>query len=830
MIQKMKVYKILILLISMLLILGSSSFAQKKRAITRGADEAFEDERYSIAVEKYQKAYTKTKGNKSEKDRITYQLAQCYRKMGEYKRAKAYYKRLIRANYERKDSEILLYYANILKMNGDIDEAREYYNQFAEKMPEDPRGLSGAQSCDMIQDLIDNPTKHEIEYIKKINTRESDFAPTFASDNFNDLIFTSTRDGSTGDDKDEWTDQNFSDLYYSRIDRKGEWSEPILLTTEEESINSDANEGSPTMNAAFNRLYFTRCPNVDDRKNGCQIYTAKKSGRAWGQPEMVKLSNDSSNVFGHPTLSSNELIIYFSSDRKGGYGGKDIWVAFRDSKDGEFSVPYNLGETINTPGDELFPYIRHDTILYFASDAHPGLGGLDIFYTTLDTAGSWTIPANMMYPMNSTLNDFGITFHQTEERGFFSSDRRGKKGQEDIYSFIIPPLEFTIAGTVSDDRTLQLVLDANITLTGSDGISVSTRTNAEGYYLFGKSQVLPNTTYDISVTKDNFFNTKTTLTTVGEEFGRDFIRDFVIKPIPEEPIILPEILYDLAKWNLKPQYEDSLQGLITTMDENPRIVVELASHTDSRDTYERNDLLSQRRAQSVVDYLILRGIDADRMIAKGYGERQPRKLLKDMPRAGYEFKEGDVLDEEYIAALSSDEVKEAAHQLNRRSEFRIIRKDYIPKSSTSPDEQVAQGQVRILLNPEDNIVKFKTEAKTGTYIIPCIINGYNDDFYYEQSVKAQVSVEKALSMLKKGIIDKEDFRGDPTEILGLNTIKNNAVFIIKELRIGGKTIEDVEIVVSHRLQAPLAFGSWLLNKFGAYKIDAQKLQIEFTYD
>ena len=814
----------------MLLILGSSAYAQKKRAITQGADEAYEDERYSVAVEKYQKAYTKTKGNKSEKDRITYQLAQCYRKMGEFKRAKAYYKRLVKANYERKDPEILLNYANILKMNGDIDEAREYYNLFTEKMPEDPRGPNGAQSCDMIQDLIDNPTKHEIEYIKKINGRESDFAPSFASDNFNDIIFTSSRDGSTGDDKDEWTEQNFSDLYYSRIDRKGEWSEPILLTTEEESINSDANEGSPTMNAAYNRLYFTRCPNVNDRKNGCQIYTAKKSGRAWGAIEMIKLSNDSSDVFGHPALSSNELIIYFSSDRKGGYGGKDIWVAFRDSKDAEFSVPYNLGATINTPGDELFPCVRHDTVLYFASDAHPGLGGLDIFYSTLDTAGSWTTPSNMMYPMNSTLNDFGITFHPTEERGFLSSDRRGNKGQEDIFSFIIPPLEFTIAGTVSDDRTLQLVLDANVTLTGSDGISVSTRTNEEGYYLFGKSQVLPNTTYDISISKDNYFNTTTTLTTVGEEFGRDFVRDFVIKPIPEEPILLPEILYDLAKWNLKPQYEDSLQGLITTLDENPRIVVELGSHTDSRDIYERNDLLSQRRAQSVVDYLILRGIDGDRLIAKGYGERQPRKLLKDMPRSGYTFKEGDVLDEEYIAALPNDVVMEEAHQLNRRSEFSIISKDYIPKSTSSPDQQGNQEQVEIILNPEDNIVTYTTEPKTGTYIVPCIINGYNEVFYYEQSVKAQVSIEKALSMLKEGVIDKEDFRGDPNEILGLNTIKNNAIFVVKELRIGGKTIENVEVVVSQRLQVPLLFGKWLLDKFGSYKIDVQKLQIEFTYD
>ncbi len=822
----MKGNKVIILFSLFFLVFAMlASGQERKRAITRSADEAFEDQRYSVAIERYQKAYSKAKKNKAEKNRITFKLAECYRLTGQFKKAKGYYKRLIRANYDRKHPEILLHYANVLKMDEDFKEAKEYFNLYAEKVPDDLRGLNGASSCDMIEEWMNNPTKHQVEYIKKINTREADFGAVYASDNFNDLIFTSSREGSTGKETDEWTDENFTDLFYTRVDRKGEWSEPILLTTEEESINSEANEGAPAMNSRYTVLYFTRCPNVEERTMGCQIYKSARSGRNWTKPEMVKLSNDSSEAIGHPTLSKNELIIYFSSDREGGYGGKDIWVAFRETKDEDFSWPYNLGPEINTPGNEMFPFLRNDTILYFSSDGHPGMGGLDIFYSVLDTGGNWAQPKNMMYPMNSPANDFAIMFHRDEEKGFFSTDRRGPKGQEDIFSFAVPPLEFTIQGTVTDDRTLQFVLDANVNLVGSDGTSVSTRTNDKGFYMFGTSQVNKNTTYDILVSKPDYFNNKTTLTTVGEEVGRDFVRDFVLKPIPEEPIVLPEILYDLAKWDLKPQYEDSLQGLITTLDENPRIIVELASHTDARDTEERNDILSQKRAQSVVDYLILRGIDPDRLVAKGYGEYRPRKLLKDVTRSGYTFKEGDVLTEEYIAALPGDEVKEAAHQLNRRTEFSVLSKDYVPKSKTQG--QVAEVQISI--NPDDNVVIFKTEPKTGAYIIPCIINGYNEEFYYEPGVKAQISTGKALEMLRDGIIDKTDFRGDPTEILGSNTIKNNSVLVLQSLRIGSKTLNNVEVVVSQRLRAPVVFGRWLLDQIGTYEINPQSLRITFDY-
>ncbi len=297
----------------------------------------------------------------------------------------------------------------------------------------------------MIEEWLEYPSKYEVEYIKKINSRQSDFSPTYASDNFNELIFTSTREGSTGKKTDEWTDMNFSDLFTTRIDRKEEWGEPVLLDNlEEGGVNTEANEGTGEMNSRY-KYFISHVVRMKKKRSMAarSILQHDREGSGahpkWSSSAMIHRML--SDIL---TISENELIIYFTSDREGGFGGNDIWVAFRDTKSEEFSRPFNLGPGINTPGDEMFPYLRSDTILYFASDGHPGMGGLDMFVTTIDTAGAWSKPENIKPPMNSEFNDFGIVFHPEEEKGFFSSDRRGRKGMEDIFYFIVPPVEFTI--------------------------------------------------------------------------------------------------------------------------------------------------------------------------------------------------------------------------------------------------------------------------------------------------------------------------------------------------------------------------------------------------
>ncbi len=793
-----------------------SGIVMAQRSPTKSADDAFSKQQYSEAIDKYKKAYTKVKKNKEEKNRITAQLAVCYRMTGNYKRAEISYKRLIANGWDKKQPEILLYYAEMLKINKKYDKAIEQYNAYALRAPNDPRGKEGAEITKLIPEWIENPSKYEVTDVKNINSRESDFAPAFMNDNYNELVFTSSRDGSTGKEVDKWTDQNFSDLWTAKIDRKGEWSTPTLFD-KSETINTKANEGSAQLNSKFNTIYFTRCPNTQNQESGCQIFMSRRTGRNWGKPEIVDIKGvDTLSTVGQPSVSENELIIYFSSDRKGGQGGRDIWVALRDSKSKPFSRPLNLGPVINTSGDEMFPYLRNDTTLYFASDGHPGMGGLDIFVSTIDTSGNWGKPKNMKYPINSNMDDFGIIFHSEEENGYLSSNRKGTRGKEDIWYFIEPPLEFTLSGTVKDERTLMFVEDANVRLVGSNGISVSTRTNENGFYTFGKSQLEPNTTFDIIISKPNYFNSKGTITTAGVEFSKDFEKNFMLQPIPEEPVVLPEILYDLAKWNLKPQYQDSLQGLIQTLRDNPNLVIEIASHTDTRDTEERNDILSQKRAQSVVDYLIMRGIEPNRLVAKGYGEHVPRVLKKDIVRDGFLFKKGTVLDDDFINSLPSTAEKEAAHQLNRRTEFRVLRKDYVPQATN-----IDIKNVNILLNPEDNTVRFTTEPKTGIYISTCIINGYNEEFAYDKGSEPMISLDKALDLLKWGAISKENFEGDPEKILANNTIANRAIINFKEITIANKTVKDVKIRVNYKLRYGLVFGDSLMKRFGKYSYNTK---------
>jgi outer membrane protein OmpA-like peptidoglycan-associated protein len=305
------------------------------------------------------------------------------------------------------------------------------------------------------------------------------------------------------------------------------------------------------------------------------------------------------------------------------------------------------------------------------------------------------------------------------------------------------------------------------------------------------------------------------------EKSKNLTRDFILKPIPEEPIVLPDILYDLDKWDLKPQYQDSLQGLIATLEENPTLKIELRSHTDSRASDEYNDVLSQHRAQSVVDYLIERGIDPDRLVAKGYGERVPRTLSKDMTINGYLFKKGTTLNDAYVDSLPSKDYKEAAYQLNRRTEFQVISKDFVPK----PKNVELSKTVQIQINPDDNVVKYTLAPKSGLISAPCVLNGYTIPFTFDPKLAGQISVDETLKLLSEGAIGKEDFQGNPEEILANGTVANRAILIIKDFTIANTTVHDVELMVNTQLGYPLVIGNSIMDKFGTYTIDSQTQQI-----
>ncbi|MHC1707034.1 MAG: OmpA family protein [Bacteroidales bacterium] len=830
----MKMLRILLPLLLMGIFFSNPTFAQQKRNYTQEADQAFEDKMFNLAIEKYQKAYSKVKRNKVEKNRILFQIAECYRITNNWKKAESQYKRLDKIQYWKVNPLSTLYYADALKINENYEEAIIQYNKYKDIAPNDPRGEIGVESCTIAKNWKDNPTRYainpddaahrELNAWKNMNSGQDDFVPVIGDDKGKSIVFTSSRENSTGDRIDDWTGQNFSDLYITYSSAKGDWSTPVLLD-DQGIVNTDGNEGEAVFASKYNVMYFTRCGNEKKKISGCEIYRVEKKGKIWGEPEVVKLGMDSTKTYGHPAITSDELTLYFASDMEGGQGGRDIWVATRAKKNKPFDSPKNLGSAINTPGDEVFPYLRGDTALYFASNYHPGMGGLDIF-RSVKRGEKWLKPENLKSPLNSHADDFGITFfpNTAEEKGYLTSNRRqkGVKGGDDIFSFIKIPLIFTLQGLVKDDRTLQPIGGAGIKLVGSDGSNVEIKTDNKGFYSFDKTQILPSTSYELTVTKEGYFSDKGRETTVGLEQSKDFVLDFVLVPIPVKPIVLPEILYDLAKWDLKPQYQDSLQGLITILEANPNLTIELAAHTDTRASDQYNDTLSQKRAQSVVDYLVTRGIDPDRLTARGYGEKVPRVINKEIVREGYTFTEGAVLVDDYINNLPSKAAQEAAHQLNRRTEFSVVSMNFVPKPKIDTTRIAKNVVIQVVTDPNLNaitIIPGEKDAFDGEIYL----NDFVDVFTYEKAITGlSLSPEKAFLLLERGFISKSDFLGDPTKVLLEGKVADKAKMIIKRVRIGKNTLENVEATVVKDLKSPIRLGDTLLQKISSFTVDKDK--------
>jgi peptidoglycan-associated lipoprotein len=798
------------------LCLFSNTISAKNR-FTSSADKYFKNHKYQIAIYKYKKALSKVKNKVEERNRINYQLAECYRLTNNYRSALSQYKRLIRAKYHEKNPNIILLYAESLKTNNKHQEAKVQYIKYLEIVPESTIAKNGIIACDSINSWLSNPTKHQIKNLSKINSRESDFAPAYGSRTYNTIIFTSTRKEATGKQKDEWTGQKFSDLFISRINRQGKWSKPVLLDNKDNdlenvnTINSEANEGTPFLNNNFTKIYFSRCANKKTDA-GCQIYTSKRIGRRWSKPQLVRLAKDSISVIGHPCLSSDELTIYFASDRRGSIGGKDIWYATRKNKNEKFDHPKNLGNKINTEKDEVFPFIKNDSLLYFSSNGHISIGGLDIFVSKKDKYGNWSSPKNLKIPINSYRDDFGIVFHKKKEEGFFSSNRKGSKG-DDIYSFKIPAIKFSIHGNIKNIETKQALSGVKIKLHGSDGTTVNTLSNKEGLYSFNSSQVNKNIDYEIKIGIDDYFNKTSELSTVDLKKSQEFELNYQLQKIPKDPIVLPDILYDFGKWDLKPQYQDSLQGLIKTLEENKNIVIELASHTDSRDTEEHNNILSLKRATSVVNYLIIRGINQKRLIPKGYGEQSPRKLKNDFITENIKFKKGSILNENFINKLKNNALKEAAHQLNRRTEFRVLRTDFNPMKENQNSETKLFKSTR-------KTTPFYKDKITGEINVQCNLNSKSFTFIYKKNIEyAEIPLRESLILLNDGIIAKEDFLEDNS--LSNGTITNGSEFYIRKLTIANKTIRNIRIRVNNRIKDKLILGESTLILFGLFNFDLE---------
>ncbi len=649
------------------------------------AELAFELRQYEEAIDLYRRAYNRIRrSDREEATRIIFKIALCHRYTNNHRMAEAWFNRAVRGNYP--DPVAILYLADAMMTNGKYEEAREQYERYAEKVPDDWRGPRGIASVEAAMKLKEEPADYEVEAIRLFNSRFDDYTPAFADHRATSLVFASSRDDALGRDKDPWTGNQHTSFFITYQDRAGDWSRPSLL--DEGPVNTEYNEGAPSVNASATTMFFTRCVRAEEVDMGCRIFKATREGANWTNPQGVPLTTDSLVTVGHPAISPDERELYFVSDMPGSIGAKDIWVVRRDSPQGEFGPPENLGEPINTKGSEMFPYVHEDGSLYFASDVHPGMGGLDIFVARY-TPDGWTVPENLGSPINSPADDFGIVFKPGLEQGFFSSNR-GRTGAYDIFSFYLAPVEFIISGKVLDDSTQTAVPGAVVQLVGSDGSLNQQETDRDGRYSFDETIVRENTVYEILVNKSGYFSGRAQESTVGLEQSRQFEVDISIAPIPVTAIELPEILYEFDSWELQTQFKDSLNGLVQTMRNNPNIVIELASHTDSRGTHGYNDTLSLRRARAVVEYLMEQGIEPERLEAVGYGKRSPRRIESGIEREGFVFEEGTELSEDYIDTLPSEEHQDAAHQLNRRTEFRVIREDYEPPEP--PEEPAIRNE------------------------------------------------------------------------------------------------------------------------------------------
>lgn len=657
----MKRISILILILSF--VISGPSHAQKRKADR--AYEAFSAGEYFEAVDQFKGAYSKTKkSDRAARTEMVYMIAQSYRLVNDPKNAETWYKLAVRSSHPMPDAQFWL--ASSMKKNGKYQQAIDEFKKYKQIAPADAKADQEIRACELALEWLRNPEAYRIEELKDLNSRDSDFSPAFGRDDFGLVYFTSSREDASGNNTHGATGQGFTDIFESRLDKKSKWSTPVPVA----GINSEFEEGTPCFSADYRELWFTKCEAGKREAKGCVIMYSKRSGDQWSEPKNIGILSDSL-VAAHPALTPDGLTLYFVSDMPGGSGGKDIWVSTRTAEGDAWSVPSNLGPDINTSGNELFPYVRDNGTLYFASDGHIGMGGLDIFKAVPQPDGSWQVQ-NMKPPINSFTDDFGITFENGNERGIFSSTRKGR-GNDDLYYFEFPPLRFNITGLVKDEKSGAAIEGSIVQLIGSDASNLQAETGTGGDFKF---PLKADVDYIFLASKRGYLSGKEKVTTKGQEKSRDFMATILLTAI-DRPIELPNIFYDFGKWDLRPESMVSLDRLVETLIDNPMVTIELMSHTDSRDTEEYNDNLSQKRAQSVVQYLIDKGIESDRLTARGYGESSP-KVVDALIVGQYQFlKSGTSLTETYINSLASEEQKEIAHQINRRTEFRVLRTDYV---------------------------------------------------------------------------------------------------------------------------------------------------------
>lgn len=649
--------------IYVLFLLIVSSLYSCKSAKLSDAEEKQRIGEYYEAAAIYRKVYTKTSPKKRDlRGYIAYRMAECNRLINNTGKATRAYMNAIRYDYP--DSTVYLRMGQMLQKTGRYPEAIKNYDIYMENDPSNLLAINGIQGCELAPGWKKNPTRYEVRRMDKFNSRRGEFSPMLAGDKYDQLYFASSRSKDKDAKVSAITGQNNNNLFLVKQDEKGAWLAPVEL---EDEVNTEYDEGTPSFSPDGNTMYYTYCAQDPEGPRTAEIYISTRSSAKWGKGTRATIVKDSVTALGHPSISPDGKYLYFVSDAVGGFGGKDIFRARVAGND--FGPMENLGEEINTPGDEMFPYVRDSVTLYFASNGHPGMGGLDLFKATQDSTGKWKVE-NLGAPINSMADDFGITFAGKEERGFFCSNRNDARGYDHIYSFERPTITIFIEGIVNDVDEYPIE-DATVRIVGKDGLNVKVPVKKDGTY---RVELERDIRYVMMASARGYLNQNYELHTGPEEKNETYIVDFFLSPI-SKPVVIDNIFYDFDKATLRPESKKALDEMIKMLNDNPNVTIELGAHTDRKGTDQYNERLAQRRAQSVVDYLIAGGIEAARLEAKGYGESVPKTINKKMAKQFDFLKEGDVLTEEFILALPPEQ-QEIADQINRRTEFKVLRTNY----------------------------------------------------------------------------------------------------------------------------------------------------------
>ena len=639
------------------------------------ADAAFRAGRYFNGVELYKAAYVR-EDEASAKAALIFKIGECYRALGDAPNAQVWYEKANKARYT--DPITCYYIAEALKEQGKYAEAIRAYNTYKEKNPGDARSDASLASCQIAQTWKDATSRYTVDPEVLLNTPYYDISAAFSVKKNDEVVFSSSRPASTGTEMDGYAGESFLDLFASSRDKLGRWSEPAKLPP---SINTPAHEGAPTFNAKRTVMYFTRCQHEKRKAFGCEIWMSRKVGSNYSGPEMLNLGAKSSETDtfqinrGQPTVSKDDAVMVFSSNQNGGQGGKDLWMVRLDKDGKPTGRPSNLGPEINTRMDDKFPFLRGNGNLYFSSDGHPGMGGLDIFLAESTGDTTWGNLENLKSPINSSGDDFAIVFDNDEEKGYFTSNRPGGKGQDDIWRFQVQKLVFALQGICYDKHTGEPLPDTKVEVVGTDGSNFSALTDGNGGFNFaenGKDAIKENTSYTIRANKASYLVVSDRITTVELRESTTFAKEYYLQPAKEDGIPLPQVLYEVDRFDLTQAGKDSLETLFTTLTENPTIIIELRSHTDSRSTsrYRGGNMeLSQKRARCCVNFLVTKGIDPVRMVPVGKGATEP------------------VVTDNAIKAMMTREEQEAAHQKNRRTDFTVIGFDHVPEEGAPPLDQ-----------------------------------------------------------------------------------------------------------------------------------------------